>query len=115
MDLGTFWEETIKVPIPLGGIVMKRSFDTAIQQKINALIRKSLEYAFTNYPKLTDYVREHSQEMNESVMRQHIDLYVNDYSIALGVEGKKAVEKLLDVYANLNANLPTIHENIFID
>ncbi len=115
MDLGAFWEETIKLPIPLGGIVMKRSFDSAIQQKINSLIRKSLEYAFTNYPQLTDYVREHSQEMSEDVMRKHIDLYVNDYSIDLGTEGKKAVRKLLEVYQQINASSTIDGDRIFID
>ena len=107
MDLGTHWEETEKVPIPLGGIVMNRSFDLSVQQKINALIRKSLGYAFTNYPQLADYVCRHSQEMSEAVMRQHIDLYVNNYSVDLGEEGKKAVRKLLKVYGQLN--------DIFVD
>ena len=114
IDLGTHWEETIKLPIPLGGIVMKRSFDISIQQKIDALIRKSLEYAFANYPQLTDYVREHSQEMSESVMRQHIDLYVNNYSVELGEEGKEAVLKLLDVHHHLNSSAVIYAENIFI-
>ncbi|MES2330241.1 MAG: 1,4-dihydroxy-6-naphthoate synthase [Bacteroidota bacterium] len=114
MDLGEYWEETIKVPIPLGGIVMKRSFDLSIQQKVDRLIRKSLEYAFAHYPSLTDYVREHSQEMNESVMRQHIDLYVNNYSLGLGDEGRKAVLKLFDVYRHLNPSAEIHTENIFI-
>lgn len=113
-DLGEFWEETIKVPIPLGGIVMKRSFDVTIQQKIDKLIRKSLEYAFEHYPQLTDYVRKHSQEMNEAVMRQHIDLYVNNYSLELGEEGKKAVEKLLEVYQHLNNDVVIHDRDIFI-
>lgn len=113
IDLGEYWEETIKTPIPLGGIVMKRHFDLSIQQKVDALIRKSLEYAFEHYPQLTDYVRQHSQEMSESVMRQHIDLYVNNYSIDLGEDGKKAVQKLLEVYAQLNSSV-SIDTDIFI-
>ena len=109
VDLGAYWEETIRVPIPLGGIVLKRPIETHIQKKIDQLIRKSLDYAFANYPSITDYVRQHSQEMNESVMRQHIDLYVNNYSLALGDDGKKAVQKLLVVYQQLNgaANIRT--------
>lgn len=114
IDLGAYWEETIKVPIPLGGIVVKRSFDTAAQKKVDHLIRKSLEYAFEHYPQLTDYVREHSQEMNEPVMRQHIDLYVNNYSLDLGEEGKKAVLKLLDVYQQANSSAVSPTENIFL-
>jgi 1,4-dihydroxy-6-naphthoate synthase len=113
MDLGEYWEETIKTPIPLGGIVMKRHFDLAIQQKVDALIRKSLEYAFANYPELTEYVRRHSQEMNDTVMRQHIDLYVNNYSIGLGEDGKKAVQKLLEVYQEMNTS-SVILSDVFI-
>lgn len=113
MDLGTYWEETVKVPIPLGGIVMKRSFDNSLQQTVDSLIRKSVSYAFENYPELTDYIRQHSQEMSEHVMRQHIDLYVNNYSIELGDEGKTAVKKLLQVYGQLNHNT-SFDGNIFV-
>lgn len=63
-----------------------------MNKSINDLIRKSIEYAFANYPLIPEYVIHHSQEMDESVMRQHIDLYVNDYSFDLGEDGKKAVE-----------------------
>lgn len=101
MDLGTNWEEKLNCPIPLGGIIMQKNFEPAIQSKIESLIKKSVEYAFENYPNLTDYVREHAQEMSESVMRQHIDLYVNNYSIDLGDEGKKAVATLLAVHQQL--------------
>jgi 1,4-dihydroxy-6-naphthoate synthase len=113
MDLGTYWEDTIKTPIPLGGIVMKRTIDPAVQKKIDGLIQKSLAYSFANYPELSSYVREHSQEMDESVMRQHIDLYVNNYSVDLGEDGKKAVRKLLDVYRELNNSLPIDANAIF--
>lgn len=114
VDLGAYWEETIKVPIPLGGIVMKRSFDNSLQKKIDHLIRKSLDYAFANYPTITDYVRQHSQEMDESVMRQHIDLYVNNYSLGLGEDGKKAVQKLLSVYQHVNQGSSINIESLFI-
>lgn len=95
IDLGAHWEETQKVPIPLGGIVAKKSIDPMITQKVDQLIRKSIEYAFANYPQITPYVRQHSQAMSEAVMRQHIDLYVNEFSLDLGTEGKKAVALLL--------------------
>lgn len=106
-DLGEYWEETVKVPIPLGGIIIRKDIDPAQQQTIDKLIRKSLEYAFANYPQIPDYVHQHSQEMSEQVMRQHIDLYVNQYSLGLGDEGKKAVNTLLDVYQKIN-NSPAI-------
>ena len=97
-DLGEYWEEKMNAPIPLGGIAIKRSIDRSTSLQIDKLIRKSIEFAFSNYPMITDYVKEHSQEMSESVMRQHIDLYVNDFSIDLGIDGKKAIETLYDTY-----------------
>lgn len=97
LDLGEFWEQKTGVPIPLGGIVAKRSLPLDMLQQIDALIRQSVEYAFSHYPTITDYVKCHAQEMEESVMKQHIDLYVNQYSIDLGAAGKQAVETLLDV------------------
>jgi len=69
---------------------------------VDRLIRKSIEYAFQHYPLITDYVKQHSQEMSETVMRQHIDLYVNDYSLELGPKGKDAVHKLLEAYLSNN-------------
>ncbi|MDB5277739.1 MAG: 1,4-dihydroxy-6-naphthoate synthase [Ferruginibacter sp.] len=102
IDLGDFWEKETGNAIPLGGIVVKRDIDICIQKDIDALIKKSIEYAFSNYPQLNDYIRNNAQEMSENVMRKHIDLYVNDYSINLGEEGKKTVKKLMDVYQQLN-------------
>ncbi|MBO9201476.1 MULTISPECIES: 1,4-dihydroxy-6-naphthoate synthase [Niastella] len=101
VDLGEYWEQETGNPIPLGGIVMKKSFDSALQQKVDALIKRSLEYAFKNYPLITEYVKQHSQEMSETVMRQHIDLYVNNYSLQLGPDGKAAVNTFMDIYEQL--------------
>jgi 1,4-dihydroxy-6-naphthoate synthase len=106
MDLGDYWQQKTNLPIPLGGIVAKRSINPEILKKIDQLIKKSIEYSFSNYPLVTDYVREHSQEMEENVMRKHIDLYVNNYSINLGEEGKNAVKNLLG---------ETSEEKIFLD
>ncbi len=102
MDLGEFWEKKTGAPIPLGGIVVRRDFDLQIVHKLEGLIRKSIEYSFHNYPVISAYVSEHSQEMSEDVMRKHIDLYVNDFSINVGEKGKAAVEKLLDVYSHMH-------------
>jgi len=101
-DLGDYWEQETKVPIPLGGIVINRKFNKELQQKINSLIRKSLEYAYQNYPELNDYIKNHAQEMSEDVMRKHINLYVNKYSLDLGHEGKTAVIKLMDIFSAIN-------------
>ncbi len=102
VDLGEYWELKTGCPIPLGGIVINNRSDKSIQKKINDLIRKSVEYAFSHYPLLTDFVKQHSQEMDEKVMRQHIDLYVNNYSISLGSDGERAVHLLLDTYGAIN-------------
>lgn len=102
IDLGDYWEHQTGLPIPLGGIVAKKTIDKPTRNKINRLIRRSVEYAFTNYPTITDYVKQHAQEMSEAVMRQHIDLYVNDYSIDLGEEGRNAINKLLLVYNSMH-------------
>jgi len=74
--------------------------DRILLKKIDGLIKQSIEYSFSNYPVITDYVREHSQEMEEDVMRKHIDLYVNDYSVNLGEEGKNAIKNLLGSTSN---------------
>ena len=101
-DLGAFWEEKMELPIPLGGIAINQSIKRSAALQLNELIRKSLEYAFSNYPVITDYVKQHSQAMNEDVMRQHIDLYVNKYSLDLGETGQQAIESLHQVFLELN-------------
>lgn len=94
IDLGEYWETQQKVPIPLGGIAIKRNLPDTIIKKVNRLIKYSLEFANRNYPNIPPYVKEHSQEMSEDVMRQHIQLYVNDFSLDLREEGKQAIKIL---------------------
>jgi 1,4-dihydroxy-6-naphthoate synthase len=98
-DLGDYWEKETGFPIPLGGIVVKKTIQPIRQQQIDMLIKQSIEFAFSNYPQLNDYIRSHAQEMSEEVMRKHIDLYVNNYSLDLGEDGRAAVKKLLSVYS----------------
>lgn len=102
MDLGENWEQSLQCPIPLGGIVMRNDFEPSLREKINGFIKASVEYAFANYPTLAPYVREHAQEMSEAVMRQHIDLYVNNFCIGLGSDGHKAVNALCQVYQKIH-------------
>lgn len=104
MDLGEYWEQKMKVPIPLGGIAVKKNIESNIQLKVDSLIRKSVEYAFGNYPFITDYVKGHSQTMSEDVMRQHIELYVNNYSLDLGTDGKKAIAILYHTWATIKSS-----------
>lgn len=97
LDLGDYWEQHTGGPIPLGGIVMNRKYDQKTMAEINRLVVESLLYARKHYPELSDFVRNNSQEMEERVMRQHIDLYVNDYSLDLGQKGRAAVWQMLEV------------------
>jgi len=98
-DLGEVWEERQQAPIPLACIAAKQSLPEDVRAKVGDLIRQSVEYAFTQYPQITEYTREHAQAMDEEVMRKHIELYVNKYSIDLGEEGHKAIEQLRKVYS----------------
>ena len=112
-DLGDYWEQQTKVPIPLGGIVINKDLPGDVQEKVQRLIRQSIEYAFENYPVLNDYIRDHSQEMSEEVMRKHIDLYVNNYSLSLGNDGRGAVNTLIEVYARMHGNI-NVPDRIFV-
>ncbi|MEX1188657.1 MAG: 1,4-dihydroxy-6-naphthoate synthase [Bacteroidia bacterium] len=94
IDLGEFWEKKTGLPIPLGCIAVKRSLSTEVKKEIQAQIRESVMHAFSNPNDSKSYIALHAQEMNPEVMQQHIDLYVNDYSISLGEEGKKAIDRL---------------------
>jgi 1,4-dihydroxy-6-naphthoate synthase len=111
-DLGEYWEQKMNAPIPLGAIAIKRSVGT-VAEKIDLLIRQSLEHAFSNYPSITDYVKQHSQEMSENVMRQHIDLYVNNYSLDLGADGRQAIATLHNVYKH-PGNKPVATHSLFL-
>jgi 1,4-dihydroxy-6-naphthoate synthase len=99
MDMGEYWEQQTGLPIPLACIAIKRTMDKNLQHTIGKLIRKSVAYAFANYPYITPYVKEHSQAMEEDVMRKHIDLYVNDFSIDLGEKGREAIVKFYEVFS----------------
>jgi len=93
-DLGEFWEIETGLPIPLGGIVMKRVLPLSEQEKIERVLRKSVVYAFANPNSSAEFIMCHAQEMEKEVVDSHIALYVNDYSISLGEKGRRAVELL---------------------
>jgi 1,4-dihydroxy-6-naphthoate synthase len=106
-DLGDVWEKRTGAPIPLGGILVRRSFDLELSTKINRVINRSLAYANENAHALPSFVTENAQEMSEEVMRNHIGLYVNEFSLALGQKGRLAVLELIKASAALNQkNLP---------
>jgi 1,4-dihydroxy-6-naphthoate synthase len=114
VDLGGFWEELTGCAIPLGGIVINRALDLEVQHKVNRLIRKSVEFAFQNPKSGIDFIAAHAQEMEESVVYKHIELYVNKYSIDLGMEGRKAIDSLFDM-AQEKELIPKITKNIFLN
>ncbi|ANI89436.1 1,4-dihydroxy-6-naphthoate synthase [Arachidicoccus ginsenosidimutans] len=115
VDLGDYWEKTTGSPIPLGGIVAKRNIPLPMIKKIDNAIRKSVEYAYENHyiDNLPDYIKEHSQEMSEDVMRQHIQLYVNSFSFKLGKAGRDAVREMLKVYLNIHPEAKLSELEIF--
>lgn len=96
IDLGEFWESLIHSPIPLGGIVMKRDFDEELIKTVDGLIRESVEFAFKNPNSSMSFVKKHSQEMEEVVIKKHIQLYVNEFSTNLGSVGKRAIRLMFN-------------------
>lgn len=113
MDLGTYWEQTIGTAIPLGGIVIDKNLPLDVQKQTENLIKQSTALSFEHYPKLSEFITKNAQEMSEDVMRKHINLYVNDFTLQLGEEGKKAVRALMQVYATLN-NGKAIPNDFFV-
>jgi len=112
-DLGEIWEQRENAPIPLACIAAKRSLPEDVTKTVERLIRKSVEYSFARYPQLSAYIVEHAQAMEEDVMRQHIQLYVNDFSVQLGENGKAAIRKFFAVYTK-TAPLPTAADELFL-
>lgn len=99
-DLGDYWETSTGNPIPLGGIVIKKSLDKKIQQQVELLIKESIEKSYERLPSLSNYIQANAQEMTTEVMKKHIDLYVNNYSLDLGESGKSAIIQLLSTVEN---------------
>ncbi|HWS00290.1 MAG TPA: 1,4-dihydroxy-6-naphthoate synthase [Prolixibacteraceae bacterium] len=94
VDLGEYWEQQNGLPIPLGGIIVRRSLPQEIRLTINRVLRRSVEYAFQNPDDSLPFVRKNAQSMDETVMRKHIQLYVNDFSLDLGPKGMEAITTL---------------------
>jgi 1,4-dihydroxy-6-naphthoate synthase len=113
IDLGEFWEGNTGAPIPLGGIVISRALPEEVKLAVNRVVRRSVEYAFANPKASLPFVRQHAQAMSEDVMYRHIDLYVNQFSIDLGAEGRRAVELLFD-RGRATGAVPAAGENLFL-
>ncbi len=94
-DLGALWEKTYHLPIPLGVLVAKKSLGKEKINQLEKLVRQSIQYAFINPSSSADYVKNNAQEMTLKIVDQHIKLYVNEYSISMGEDGRKAIAFLL--------------------
>jgi 1,4-dihydroxy-6-naphthoate synthase len=112
-DLGEFWESETGAAIPLGGIVISRRLPADVRQRVNRVMRRSVEYAFANRDASLPFVRAHAQAMSDEVMYKHIDLYVNEYSVDLGVDGRRAVEVLFERARNSGV-IPEMKEGLFL-
>lgn len=112
LDLGAWWEAETGLPLPLGGIMAKRSLGDAVLEKLNHAVRESLRYGYKHRAEAQPYIAAHAQELSSEVMQRHIDLYVNELSFDVGRTGKEAVAEL---YRRAYAHdlVPTAHEPLF--
>ncbi len=93
-DLGEYWQDNTGTPIPLGGIIARKDLGEEMIGRLNRIMHRSVVYAQMHPEDAMDFVRSHAQEMDQEVMKKHIGLYVNDFTVDLGKEGRKAIAKL---------------------
>lgn len=105
VDLGEFWEHKYGLPLPLGGIAVKRSLSFEIQRTIERVLRKSVEYALKNRYSSEDFIKLHAQEMDKDIIDAHISLYVNRHSCYLGSEGRDAINIFFKTLKLRNDNI----------
>ena len=113
IDLGEYWEKLTNTPTPLGGIIAQRKLENEILQKINRVLKRSVQFAFDNPKSGLDFIKIHSQEMSEEVMYKHIGLYVNHYTLDLGIAGRKSVETLFAKAKELDL-IDVIEKDLFL-
>jgi 1,4-dihydroxy-6-naphthoate synthase len=94
-DLGAWWEQLTGLPIPLGGIAARRSLGEPVLQALELAIRASMQWAAAEPHRCLPYIRQYAQELDEKVIGEHIDLYVNKFSEDLGIEGRQAIDEFL--------------------
>jgi 1,4-dihydroxy-6-naphthoate synthase len=94
-DLGELWEQATSLPVPLAAICARADLDDNLRSAAEAAVRRSVEYAFAHPDASAGYVREHAQELSPDVCRQHIELYVNQFSVDMGDAGFAAVQALV--------------------
>ena len=95
VDLGKWWEEETRMPIPLGCIaVRKNRTGISLKNEIESVIRNSVQYALDNRGASRAFLKAHAQELDDKVIDGHIDLYVNNFTLSLGDTGRKAIQAL---------------------
>ncbi|MHC1745363.1 MAG: 1,4-dihydroxy-6-naphthoate synthase [Syntrophobacteraceae bacterium] len=112
LDLGAWWEKTTGLPLPLGGIVVRRDLGRKVAGFVESKIRESLLYSRAHSEMAWPYIVKHAQEMAPDVIRSHIDTFVNDYSLKVGKDGKEAIHYLLQAASKLDHPSP-FHETLF--
>ncbi len=112
-DLGTWWEKKTLLPIPLGCIAVKKKMDRNLGEKIEILIKKSIQHAEKNPGKAFEYIKKHAREIDGNVIQQHIDLYVNGFTKELGKKGKEAVKLFFSETIKAGI-LPESREELFL-
>jgi 1,4-dihydroxy-6-naphthoate synthase len=114
-DLGKSWEEKTRLPIPLGVIAARRNIPIPLLKKVNQLIQKSLAHAWENASSsLPEFVTSNAKEMSQQVMRSHIELYVTNFSMDMGQEGKEAIVKMLQALTGSHNPERGIPNNLFL-
>jgi 1,4-dihydroxy-6-naphthoate synthase len=104
VDLGEIWEEKIKLPLPLGGIAIRRDLSEQVKKDIQKLVSDSVKYAMENPQASAEYVKNYARDLNDGVIRKHIELYVNEYSINFKPDGKSAIEFLVQKASEVTNN-----------
>ena len=112
-DMGEYWEKLVNLPVPLGAIVIKRIIPEDIALKVNRILRRSLEYAINNPESSRDFIAGNAQEMDMEVVKNHISLYVNEFTLSLGSKGREAIEKLFAI-ATEKKVIPQLPDRIFL-
>jgi 1,4-dihydroxy-6-naphthoate synthase len=112
-DMGEYWENLTGLPIPLGAIVINRNVPDDIAQKVNRVLRRSLEFAYNDSSASYDFVAGNARVMDSTVMNNHIKLYVNEFSLNLGENGRKAIEKLFEISYQKGV-VPLLPKRIFL-
>ncbi len=112
LDLGKWWEKKTSLPIPLGGIAIRRDIAHETARRVKSAIRESTLFGFKHRTETDGYIKRYAGEMSSAVIRRHIDLYVNDFTVDIGEQGKEAVEALFEM-ARSRGILPESKMSVF--